>query len=374
MKYDSDSFNYEDESSSDEVFISFGGDSGHSGPNSKSSARNLITDAPAPWLTNFTFEHSNSSIQNLHCECLEFCRFISLTEEELASRSTVMNEIQVIINDVFPNTPLQHFGSQLSKTLTPSSDLDLVIMNIDVKDPLSVLAQHIKAANIVAYLEIIASAKVPIVKFDHRDTGISVDILVNNDDGLTTGKLIQRLSREFPPLRPLIIILKMFLSQRKLNDTYTGGVGSFVLSVMIVSFLQHRQKILAFQQLSSATWNLGSLLIEFFYLYGVTFNYEDVGISITNGGSYFQKRSRNGDWWNPQRWVCTSYTYMLQFSTLSSGSSVILLMIFLVPVCRPNLLAVENPNYPEVDMGRSSFNMYVGNLFHATTRNFVTAD
>ena len=226
-----------------------------------------------------------------------------MTEEELAARSAVIDEIQTVVNGVFPNTPLQYFGSQLSKTLTPSSDLDLVIMNIDVKDPLIVLGEHIKKANIASYLEVISSAKVPIVKFDHRDSGISVDILVNNDDGISTGKLIQRLTREFPPLRPLIIILKTFLSQRKLNDTYTGGVGSFVLSIMIVSFLQHRQKILAFQQISSATWNLGSLLIDFFHLYGVTFNYEDVGISISNGGSYFQKRSRRGDWWNPQRYV-----------------------------------------------------------------------
>lgn len=291
-----------EESNSEDVFISFGQDSGGSGLSS-SSPLSLITHSPAPWLTNFTFEHSSASIQNLHCECLEFCRFISLTEEELATRSTVMNEIQTIVNDVFPNTRLQYFGSQLSKTLTPSSDLDLVIMGIDVKNPLFVLAEHIKKADIASYLEVISNAKVPIVKFDHRDSGISVDILVNNDDGLTTGKLIQRLSREFPPLRPLIVILKTFLSQRKLNDTYTGGVGSFVLSIMIVSFLQHRQKILSFQQISSATWNLGSLLIEFFYLYGVTFNYEEVGISIANGGSYFRKRSRQGEWWNPQRWV-----------------------------------------------------------------------
>ena len=306
----------------DETFISFGhghgstGDDftghGHANSNSHTNSHtnnnansnshlDLIIDLPAPWLTNYTFENSKDSIQNLHCECLEFCRFISLTDNEMATRSKVIKEIQSVIHGVFPNTTVQFFGSQLSKTLTPSSDLDLVIMNIDVKDPLRVLAEHIRKADIVSYLEVISSAKVPIVKFDHRDSGTSVDIVINNDDGLLTGKLIQKLSREFPPLRPLVVILKTFLSQRKLNDTYTGGIGSFVLSVMIVSFLQQRQKILAFQQISSATWNLGSLLVEFFHLYGVKFNYEEVGISIRDGGSYFQKRSRRGDWWNPQR-------------------------------------------------------------------------
>lgn len=39
--------------------------------------------------------------------------------------------------------------------------------------------------------------------------------------------------------------------------------------------------------------NLGILLIEFFELYGLVFNWEDLGISIREGGSYFDKRDRN---------------------------------------------------------------------------------
>ena len=49
------------------------------------------------------------------------------------------------------------------------------------------------------------------VKFDHRRTGISVDICLNNDSGLHTGKLIKGFVRAYPPLRPLTLVLKMFL-------------------------------------------------------------------------------------------------------------------------------------------------------------------
>jgi hypothetical protein len=38
--------------------------------------------------------------------------------------------------------------------------------------------------------------------------------------------------------------------------------------------------------------NLGILLIEFFELYGLVFNWEKLGISIREGGSYFDKKSR----------------------------------------------------------------------------------
>jgi DNA polymerase sigma len=45
--------------------------------------------------------------------------------------------------------------------------------------------------------------------------------------------------------------------------------------------------------------NLGTLLIEFFELYGRNFNYDDVGLSIRRGGFYFNKRSRG--WYRAQQ-------------------------------------------------------------------------
>lgn len=38
--------------------------------------------------------------------------------------------------------------------------------------------------------------------------------------------------------------------------------------------------------------NLGILLIEFFELYGLNFNWQDLGISIREGGTYYRKRDR----------------------------------------------------------------------------------
>lgn len=38
--------------------------------------------------------------------------------------------------------------------------------------------------------------------------------------------------------------------------------------------------------------NLGVLVIEFFELYGCYFNYREVGISLTEGGSYYNKTQR----------------------------------------------------------------------------------
>jgi len=44
--------------------------------------------------------------------------------------------------------------------------------------------------------------------------------------------------QEFPVLPFLVLVLKQFLSQRDLNDVYTGGLGSYSLILLIVSFFQ----------------------------------------------------------------------------------------------------------------------------------------
>ena len=87
-----------------------------------------------------------------------------------------------------------------------------------------------------------------------------------------------------------------------MNETYSGGIGSFVLTLMIVSFLQMKQRQCAPRpvhpdtgastSLPEPSWNLGTLLLEFLHLYGVTFNYFSTGISLPDGGSYLVKRKR----------------------------------------------------------------------------------
>lgn len=76
-------------------------------------------------------------------------------------------------------------------------------------------------------------------------------------------------------------------------------MGSFVLVSIVVSFLQMRERTARYRG-ASLTYNLGALLLEFFALYGGSFNFVHTGVSVTSGGSYFQKLDRTG-WFNPNR-------------------------------------------------------------------------
>ena len=67
---------------------------------------------------------------------------------------------------------------------------------------------------------------------------IPVDISINQTTGLSAVALINRYLQHFPALRPLIMIVKLFLSSRGLNEVFKGGLGSYTIICMVISFIQ----------------------------------------------------------------------------------------------------------------------------------------
>ncbi|KAG6885875.1 hypothetical protein C0993_008394 [Termitomyces sp. T159_Od127] len=119
-------------------------------------------------------------------------------------------------------------------------------------------------------------------------------------------------------LRSLVMITKAFLSQRSMNEVFSGGLGSYSIVCLAVSFLQMHPKIRRGE--IDADCNLGVLVMEFFELYGCYFNYNEVGISVREGGMYFSKRRRG--WFDHQK---------------------------------QGLLSIEDPADPSNDISRGSF-------------------
>jgi len=164
---------------------------------------------------------------------------------------------------------------------------------------LHVLANALKRNGVTSHVTIIAKAKVPIVKFISTYGRFKVDISINQNNGLFSGKIITGFLRDLVPcsegkdstaLRSLIMITKAFLGQRNMNEVYTGGLGSYGVVCLAVSFLQMHPKIRRGE--IDPEKNLGVLVMEFFELYGKCFNYDEVGISLRDGGTYFNKRQR----------------------------------------------------------------------------------
>jgi non-canonical poly(A) RNA polymerase PAPD5/7 len=164
---------------------------------------------------------------------------------------------------------------------------------------------------------VLDKASVPIVKLTDKQTEIKVDISFNMSNGVKSAELIKSFILKFPVLPKLVYVLKQFLLERDLNEVFTGGISSYSLILMCISFLQlhPRSEMLA-------NGNLGVFLIEFFELYGRKFNYMHTGIRIREGGRYISKEEMQKD---------------------------------MVDGHRPSLLCIEDPLLPSNDIGRSSY-------------------
>ncbi|XP_076882499.1 uncharacterized protein LOC143530979 [Bidens hawaiensis] len=259
-----------------------------------------------------------SPMLQLHKEILDFCDFLSPTSEEQVSRNTAVETVSNVIKSIWPNCKVEIFGSFKTGLLLPTSDVDMVILESHIQNPetgLRTISRTLHRRGLARNIQVFGKARVPIIKFEEKRSGISFDISFDMHDGPKTSEYIQDAISKWPPLRPLCLVLKIFLKQRRLNEVHSGGIGSFALLAMLIAMLRNSVNKNSFSQ-----YNLGVLLVTFFDMYGCKLNTLDVGVSCNEGGAFFPKSSKG----------------------------------FLMPGKRL-LLSVQSPLDPEKDVGKNSY-------------------
>ncbi|XP_076032218.1 uncharacterized protein LOC143020007 isoform X2 [Oratosquilla oratoria] len=278
-----------------------------------------------PWRTpNRTYD---LGVVGLHQEMEDFYEWMCPSEEEHMMRKQVVERIEQVIVDLWPQARVEIFGSFRTGLYLPTSDIDLVVIGKWDSLPLRTLEKALLDNKIAqtSSLKVLDRASVPIVKLTDSETDIKVDISFNMSSGVNSARLIKDFKAMYPALPKLVMVLKQFLLQRDLNEVFTGGISSYSLILMTVSFLQLHPRLDA----SQPNANLGVLLIEFFELYGRHFNYLITGIRIKDGGAYISKNERD----------------------MADGH-------------RPSVLCIEDPLIPGNDIGRSSYGvMHVKQAF-----------
>ena len=207
-------------------------------------------------------------------------------------RNDVVGRLCALVHELWPRARVDVFGSFATGLCLPMSDLDLVVHVDTAYEPLPVLQNVLERRFRCTGLEAIAKARVPLIKFRDAETSVSVDISFNADNGPRNCAIVRRLLAAHPEARPLILALKYILHSNWLSEVYYGGIGSYGLTLMVVSFIQMQKR-------AHAPLTLGALFLGFLQLYGFNFNYELTGISLRNGGSYFPKKAH--DWFDPRK-------------------------------------------------------------------------
>lgn len=256
----------------------------------------LIKECKVPWvdisLSNEDPYADDDYSVSLHNEILAFSQFILPTPDEHQERLDLIAKISSITSELFAHSSLECYGSFATDLYLPTSDLDLVLMTETPigKTEMTYIGNALVQRGIPSFMEIISKARIPIIKFIDQETGIAVDISFNNSSSFEGIDFIKRKMQRMPMLKPLTLVLKQFLSSRELNETYSGGLGSFVLQLMVIAFLQIYPTMIMHTQAKQygmsprdilQRTNLGVLLISFLQMFGVDFDYLRVGIDIT---------------------------------------------------------------------------------------------
>lgn len=246
--------------------------------------------------------------EKLHREILEFQkqsdRIVSARKPE---HDEITKKVSQLVTSLWPKAYVAPYGSTAINLSTPSSDLDLMI-ELDIEDSevtsrlrrLSILLQKTGGWSSIRFLE---TASVPVIKLI-TESNLHVDITLPTKKGQHSGTkastLIQGFLDEYPEIRPMALVLKYFLYKHALNNPYTGGIGSYCLLFLIITFFQlysrreHIPDSLETETSEERTGeekiprhaNLGRLLMEFFELYGTRFEFEQIVINILDGGSH----------------------------------------------------------------------------------------
>ena len=70
-------------------------------------------------------------------------------------------------------------------------------------------------------MQVIANAKVPIIKFIEVQSNINFDVSFDVANGPVAAGFVRDLMETLPPMKPLVLVLKIFLQQRGFNEVST---------------------------------------------------------------------------------------------------------------------------------------------------------
>jgi non-canonical poly(A) RNA polymerase PAPD5/7 len=123
---------------------------------------------------------------------------------------------------------------------------------------------------ITGSVEVISKAKVPLVKYVDKRTGLRVDVSFENDTGLTANTTFKDWKTQYPAMPILVTLIKQLLAMRGLNEPVNGGIGGFSVTCLVISLLQLLPQVQSGNMI--AEHHLGEILMEFLDLYGNEFN------------------------------------------------------------------------------------------------------
>jgi DNA polymerase sigma len=284
-----------------------------------------ILNTDAPWIQNHDHSEQKEIADWLTMEIKDFIAYISPAKAEIEARNSCVRRLRDAVTKLWKDSEVHVFGSSATDLYLPGSDIDMVIVSdhggYGSRNSLYQLSSYLKKLRLATNVEVVAHARVPIIKLTEPQTNIHIDISFERTNGIEAASVILSWLRETPGLRELVLIVKQFLAVRKLNNVRHGGLGGFSTICLVYSFLRLHPRVSTGN--IDVLDNLGVLLIEFFELYGKNFSYDNIAISVADDDVCYLRKS--------------------DYKDLQGRSSF--------------TLAIQDPSDPSNNISRGSFNV-----------------
>jgi non-canonical poly(A) RNA polymerase PAPD5/7 len=217
---------------------------------------------------------------------LDFARYIQPSEAERAVRTRCYEFLKATFESAIPGTFANKFGSFASGLNLKNADIDLVLVHPThpSKKLMGLAFTEIEARpDLLGSVEVVKSAKVPLIKFKMIQENCEIDMCFNETGGVEDLRLVGEAIISHPEIKPIYLTMKLFFRQRRLNNAYHGGIGSFLLFLLVNHFV-----VSAKEKKGPATGQvgvegtLGYYLMGFLEHYSFIFNFRNDKIDFNS--------------------------------------------------------------------------------------------
>ncbi|KAL4110362.1 hypothetical protein PRIC1_002053 [Phytophthora ramorum] len=256
----------------------------------------------------------------LHWDLCEFAAQLQAdSDARLPAQLATQRLCTATVQSLWPRAQVRPYGSHVTRLVLPSSDVDLVICLPKVRrdapaDAAGVLegrnaiketwqqnlARKLKQEPWVVRdsVKTLPHAAVPIITLlTAPPYNVRLDISFEGPghNGLATNDVVLALLHEFPPLAPMMLVLKSFAIERGLAVAYSGGLSSYALLLLVARYLQEHSDTMpngfanaslavqhSLSTVQAGVADFGLMLMGFLEFYGNRFDPRTTGISVAS--------------------------------------------------------------------------------------------
>ncbi|XP_033646926.1 speckle targeted PIP5K1A-regulated poly(A) polymerase-like [Asterias rubens] len=218
--------------------------------------------------------------ESISAQMSTLVRLTELTEGDVKLRHLVCDLLQSALEELLPGCRVTPFGSSINGFGVQGCDLDIHLelgeslksvskTSQDIKetveesagpvdditspdltsasplDILSSVSDVIKRCVPSCYsIHFIPSARLPVVKFTHKESGLQCDVSMNNSLALKNTKLLKFYSSLLPQVRPLVFTVRRWAKVCQLAGNTGAGprLTNYALTLMVLFYLQARER------------------------------------------------------------------------------------------------------------------------------------